>query len=349
MNKLFAVLLIFICHISVCRATIHTLCNMPYSPGMYKTFDAAQSAAVDGDTIYVHGSTISYGDITVEKALVIIGTGHHPDKQNALVSGFQAISIIYSSVKLIGLTFNYLVANVSNITIKKCRILGSNLGFVAAVMLMNGGGGCLIEGNIFDLNANYFEHAIEFFNMNAANTIIRNNIFSGGRNKIKGIENSGSQLTYVVNNVFLGNNSNNALEYLRKVVIDNNIFIASSPSGAYMYECQMNNNISYYCMDNSFSQPGFNNLVDVDPQFINFPTPGNMFTYNYDFRLANTSPGHNTGLDGTDRGVYGGVGLKFSMTGEPSIASVTAFSITSPATIAPNGTLTISVTSKRIH
>jgi hypothetical protein len=47
--------------------------------------------------------------------------------------------------------------------------------------------------------------------------------------------------------------------------------------------------------------------------------------------------------------VYGGMGNKFTETGEPSIAEITAFTITSPTTIAPGGTLTISITSKRVH
>lgn len=348
MNKLFVCLVILVLHTSLCSATIHTLCNMPYSPGMFTTYADADAAASDGDTIYVHGSTISYGDIFVTKSLVIIGTGHHPNKQNALVSSFETINVMAPFVQVIGVTFKYLNSNEHNNTIKKCRIVGANMGFVAAVMPLNGGDGWLIEGNIFDLTLS-FENAIQFFGLSAAGAIIRNNIFSSGRHKIVGIANIGMQKTYIFNNVFLGNNANLTFQNVQGAVIDNNIFVASSPDGGALSSSEMNNNISYSCSDNSFSQPGFDNLVDVNPEFVNFPGPGTFFSYNYDFRLENTSPGHNSGMDGTDKGVFGGVGFKFSTTGEPSIASVTAFTITSPTTIAPNGTLNISITSKRIH
>lgn len=348
MNKLLIFSFIFVLHTNLGCATIHTLCNMPYSPGMFTSFAAAESAASDGDTIYVHGSTISYGEVYINKQLVIIGTGHHPNKQNALVSSFEGINIGTSNVQLIGLTFKHLSTAHQNITVKKCRIIGSNTGLIAAIMPFSGGDGWLIEGNVFDV-ASPFEHSIYFFGYSAAGAIIRNNIFSGGRFKIAYLGNTGTQLTYIFNNVFIGNNAWYSFEGVQRAILDNNIFVASSPNAGGLINCEMNNNISYYCIDNNFNQPGFNNLVDVDPLFANYPGPYAFFSYNYDFRLQNSSPGHNTGTDGTDRGVFGGVGFKFSTTGEPSIAEITAFTITSPTTIPPNGTLDISITSKRVH
>lgn len=315
---------------------------------MYKTFAAAESAASDGDTIYVHGSTINYGVVDIYKSLVVIGTGHHPNKQNALVSSFETLNVYSNSVQMIGITFNYLNSNGHNNTVKKCRIIGANMGFFATIMPFNGGNGWVIEGNIFDLTANY-ESAIDFFGYGAPNAIIRNNIFSSGRNKIRNLVNTGTQLSYIFNNVFLSNNTYHSFENVQRVVIDNNIFVGSNPDGGALTNSTFNNNISYACSDNSISQPGFNNLVDVNPEFESYPGPGSFFSYNYDFRLAATSPGRSTGTDGTDRGVFGGLGFLFSTTGEPAIASITAFTITSPTTIAPNGTLTISVTSKRVH
>ena len=56
----------------------------------------------------------------------------------------------------------------------------------------------------------------------------------------------------------------------------------------------MNNNISYGSIDNTFYEPGINNLSGVDPQFVNYPGPPAMYTYNLDLSLQVTSPGHNT-------------------------------------------------------
>jgi hypothetical protein len=344
MKRLFASLLFSFCAVSVSLGTIHTLSNMPYSPGMYTTFADALAAAINDDTIYVHGSNINYGDIDVTKSIVIIGTGHHPDKQNALVSSFQYITVSIESVQLIGLTFNYFSSGYNNGTIRKCRIRGGNQGYIGGVMLF-GVGNWLIEGNIFDLPQ--FDRGIHFGGA-SPNTIVRNNIFSTSNNMIMSLTNSPVQKTYILNNVFIGNNNNYAFQSVTGAVMDNNIFIASSPDGGSLISCEMNNNISYACTDNSFGQPGLDNLAGVDPQFLSYTVLAS-FSYNHDFRLANTSPGHNTGLDGTDRGVFGNIGFKFTMTGEPAIASITAFTITSPTTIPANGTLNISITSKRVH
>ncbi|HEY0744878.1 MAG TPA: hypothetical protein VGD40_25600 [Chryseosolibacter sp.] len=337
----------FICllQFGLCSATIHTVCNMPYSPGMYTTFNDAQAAAIDGDTIYMHASSISYGDIQVIRRLVIIGTGHKPDKPNGLYSSFHGIVVTAPFVQLIGLTISYVSSDTQFVTIRKCRIIGSSSGATAAIMSHWSGDDWLIEGNIFDLSSGL--PAVDFHGWPANNCVIRNNIFSGPGVKIRYAGNSGPQQIYLLNNIFLSNNTSQTFEFVQRAVINNNIFVSSDPVAG-LADSEMNNNISFACLTD-FNQPGSNNLDDVDPLFTNFPGPGTFFSYTHNYSLMAGSPGHNSGTDGTDRGLFGGIGSIFTMTGEPSIATVTAFTITSPTTIAPNGTLTISVTSKRVH
>jgi hypothetical protein len=186
--------------------------------------------------------------------------------------------------------------------------------------------------------------AIDFGNSTATNTIIRNNVF----NSYITFNSSATTVfsLLIANNVFIGN-PGNAFSSIFQAVITSNIFYRSSPQGT-STGCVMNNNISFNCINNNFSAPGTNNLVNINPLFTNFPAPGAPFDYSHDYHLAAGSPGIATGQDGTDRGVYGGFGTKFTMTGEPDIAEVTDFAITSPTTIPPGGTLTISVTSTRI-
>ncbi|HMJ70334.1 MAG TPA: hypothetical protein VK508_15625 [Cyclobacteriaceae bacterium] len=122
MKHIASVVVIFIGSITACFATVHTLCNMPYSPGQHTTFSAAHAAAAAGDTIYVHGSHFNYGNISVNKPLVIIGTGHNPDKQSPLVSLFETITVSSSNVQLIGLSFARLGSSfTSNVQVKKCK------------------------------------------------------------------------------------------------------------------------------------------------------------------------------------------------------------------------------------
>src|SRR6185295_11981987 len=173
---------------------------------------------------------------------------------------------------------------------------------------------------------------------------VRNNIFN---NAIYFNSSSTTPFTFLIlNNVFIGNLAS-TFSSISNAVIDNNIFYRSSPQGV-SSGCVMDYNISFSCSNNNFGAPGTNNLVNVNPLFTNFPLAGAVFSYSHDYSLATGSPGILTGADGTDRGVFGGFGTKFTMGGEPPMAEVTDVTITSPTTIPPGGTLTISVNSTRI-
>jgi hypothetical protein len=349
MKRLFSLFVLLVaCTYSF--ATVRTLCNASYCNGTYSTFDDVQTASANGDTIYVQGSTIDYGSITITKSLTIIGTGHNPNKQNPVVSTFVNVLILTDNVQLIGLRITHLGAsNASNGIVKKCRISGT----AGWPVYLSTTSGWLIEGNIIESTDNSI--CIFFGGNSSPNTIVQHNIVLGGSYKVAGLANAFTERTYFINNVFLGPLGGNIHTFneVDNCSIDNNIFYLSIPDGGnpflYLESCTMNNNISYGSADDTFYQPGLNNLSGVDPQFVNYPGPPAMYTYSLDLSLEPTSPGHNTGTDATDRGVFGGTGNKFTVTGEPSIAEITAFTITSPTTIAPGGSLTISVTSKVVH
>lgn len=62
-------------------ATVRTVSNNAGTVAQYTTIQAAVNAAVNGDTIYLHGSTVPYVGFTVtDKRLVVIGPGRvfHP-------------------------------------------------------------------------------------------------------------------------------------------------------------------------------------------------------------------------------------------------------------------------------
>lgn len=337
--------------IQTVHATVRTLCNMPYSPGQFTTFTAAHTAALPGDTIYVHGSSLSYGTVTITKPLTIIGAGHNPAKQAPLPSIFTSITlnIFGGSFSMIGITMQGLALNgASNtIVIKRCKFTEFSNGPPAIGITFGGAQtNVIIEACVFlapfltPPSAN-----INFNGLPATNTFIRNNVFS------RDIAFNGltTFLTFFIeNNLFLG--QVNAFTSLTSCTINNNIFYRSSPQGAPGGPSNnvMNNNISFSCPINTFSAPGTNNLVNVNPLFTSFPLAGATFDYTHDYRLAAGSPGLLNGTDGTDRGVFGAIGFRFNMTGEPAMAEIFSFQITSATTIAPGGTLDISVTSKRV-
>lgn len=65
-----------LCMAVVANAKIIRVSNVEGSSAPYSSFDAAQNAAVDGDTIMFDGSTVNYGSINISKSIVLIGPGY---------------------------------------------------------------------------------------------------------------------------------------------------------------------------------------------------------------------------------------------------------------------------------
>src|SRR5438477_8165333 len=104
-------------------ATVRTLNNNNPSPGQFATYNLAENPSVNGDTIYVSGSPTSYGNISPNKGVTIIGTGHNPNKQNPLVSTVGALTLNAgaSSCRIIGLNVDLIACtvNISNVYISR--------------------------------------------------------------------------------------------------------------------------------------------------------------------------------------------------------------------------------------
>jgi hypothetical protein len=299
-----------------------------------------------GDTILVHGSTINYGSFALfSNDVVIIGTGHNPDKQFPYVTSFTDIAVHGNNVQLIGITANSVTFYSGNFTMRRCKILGSQ--FSNDVVGVGGGAdlNLLFESNVFTSNnVNLFLNGGRPGDV----VIIRNNVFSNSID-IRLFNPVTSCL--IANNIFL--KGPQAFLIVDYATIANNIFYGSSPFVPAASTIHYRNNISFQCQNDAFTTgpniTATNNLEGVDPQLVNYPGVGAVFSELHDYNLAASSPGKATGSDGADRGVYGGFGTIFNMRGEPPISQITAVNITAPTTVPSGGTLTITVTSKRVH
>lgn len=348
MKKLLIALIVAVA--SPLHARILTVSNTSYSPGQYLTFDEAHLAAFPNDTIYVHGSTINYGPIFINRpGLTVIGTGHNPQKQFPFVSAFTDISINAPDITIIGVVANVILHSGRNFTLRRCMIRGGGFGDDVSISTgFSGTANVLIESNVFT-NENFTRNLRLFWN--AGDVIsIRNNVFSSQIDPSgPGIPNSFE----IANNLFL--HGPNAFGFIDKATISNNIFYGSSPFVPNSSTITMRNNISFQCGNNFFTTGPFitniANLEDEDPMLVNYPGPGvdDVYSYLHDYHLAPGSPCILSGSDGTDRGLYGGFGTIFNMEGEPPIAEITQLLITSPTTVQPGGILNITVTTRRVH
>jgi len=306
------------------EAGILTVSNHSNSPGQYTNLQTAINAALPGDTLYVHGSTVSYGNVTVNKTLTFIGTGHNPNKPNPLVSEIGNLTLDSvsgvsgaSGTRVAGFKLNRISGYAGSGGTKNVRI-ARNYFVSGGTKITVTGSGWIIENNIF------YPSYITL--NNNGNVMVRNNIFSGAY-----IFSSNKATVLIVNNVFLGFSPATALSTVSNALIANNIFMGSSPKGSSVNSNTFSNNITYQTANDTIpfgSNTGTGNLVAQNPMFTNLPI--NSFNYGYDFTLQPTSPGKNAGTDGTDIGVYGGISPFVDLTGSPAIPQMKYVTILNP-------------------
>lgn len=88
-------LLIFaaVCISMTAQATILRVSNLTNSGAPYSSISDAMSAAMDGDTIMVDGSSTSYGDITIDRKIVLMGPGYWLAENGVNTEGSAAATV----------------------------------------------------------------------------------------------------------------------------------------------------------------------------------------------------------------------------------------------------------------
>ncbi|RYZ20449.1 MAG: hypothetical protein EOO16_16625 [Chitinophagaceae bacterium] len=317
---------------SLMHARVLTVSNNPANPGQYSTFANAQTAAVAGDTIYVHGSSISYNSITISKSITLIGPGHNPQKQAPLKATFYQISLAASNSSVIGVITDYFYVaggSITNVTLSRNRV--EYYLYFGAHSTSN----WIIEGNVFGYQHNGTVFSAAHYSF--SNYYFENNIFNGH------FENNSSGTVsdiYFNNCVFLKKTSgpDYALYAWKNSTFNNCIFYGKNPtpavtgSGNNFYNC-----ISYSAANNAFPGVGSGNLVNTDPLFASYAAAGFAYTDNYALQAG--SPAKSYGLDGNDLGVYGGTYV-WNQNGLPKLPYISEFTISNNQ-VSAGGTLNI--------
>ena len=331
------------------HATVYTVDNHASAPTPYQTIQSAVDVASNGDTIYVQGSGFPYATFTLNKQLVIIGAGANPQKQNAQASIVTKIILdaAASGSSIMGFQIPQKITYVTNNV--------DNISFIGNYCDGTGQTSCHVRGNNWIVRNNFFVRGIQIDTATTAFTC-ENNVFT-----IKGIIsdnlNPATALStgavVIKNNIFLDNSFGGAAfenggggGRPTGLTVENNIFFGQDPS--LCSGCTFNNNISYLCNNATLppsSCSGINNVSATDPLFINFPLTGANYFYGTDCHLQTTSAGHNTGTDGTDRGIYGSAS-PFIYGGEPAIPQIKSLDIHN--TVVPvGGSLQFNAVSKK--
>jgi hypothetical protein len=325
------------------NAAIHIVNNSPGQSADFTGVQAAINAAAVGDSIYIQPSLTSYGDVSVNKQVVILGAGHNPEFSNyastlgivTFQNGSTGAILKGCSVWIVNTSGNH---TANNIVISGCKIDAQGPFGIAGGTFAN----WLIEGNIISSQSNGINVA-EF----DAGTVFRNNILFtyAGSN----IVSYGSSATLFENNLMMcvSNPSfSSAFANSNNVIARNNVIYVTPASGTNAAtgcnNCTWENNATYNPNVTLDALPGAGNLDNTNPDFINVPLLNPSFNYLNNYQLNVNSPLLTAATDGGEIGIYGGV-FEFRMGGEdntlPRIKSVTPLTATAP----PGGVLQINL------
>ncbi len=294
MNKIvfLSFLFVFLFNVTNLFAKIWVVDNNPIPVGDFTNLADAQTAASNGDTIYVYPSATAYAGFTCTKQLYILGVGYNLDIYVGQASNASSTigNIIFNAGSegsvLVGFAGNFYVdINTDNVTIKKNDLNNIAIGGSSCVIMQND-----IVGDIYNGSSVYINQP------NISNILIVNNkIYNThwGYNTIYG--NVSSDVSIINNVINVTRDVSGAIiNVSTNSLVQNNIIMIGTCSTNPVYQ----NNMS-----NSDQLPTTNgNVINIDMNTV-FEDPDDFVT---GLHLLPGSPAIGTGFNGTDMGIYGG-------------------------------------------
>jgi hypothetical protein len=338
--------------------------------GDFTSIHDAVTAAADGDTIRVqpdqYAFTAGLGQITIDKKLVIIGSGYMSVEEGGteLVDiageGYFSLSSSADGTKISG----FRVQGAGNFLNTES---GSSDIVIQENLFIDGDDVIILDGSQDTLRSNIFlGTGRKAVRLNGTNTVVHNNIFSG--------QNGGSDyVVYITNgtgvsiayNLFMNLESISRVFYnIGSPEIFSNGFVDYNPNIAMIWLQSgspfITNNAFYNNGGRTFGDAGLNS-VEAAPSFVDFDADNdelNLETIDensFDLNLADGSAWIDAGRTGTlyldtdgsrsDIGIYAGPQPFEDGKGAPSIPVVIDFQV-SPTTVSPSGTITIQATGR---
>ena len=356
MKKLFIFTIIAL-FASNANAKVWTVSNRADKPAQYTIIQDAINAAQPGDTILIAGSSTIYSDPNttwtyVNRRLVFFGEGmNNPDGESTKIQYLNLMNVNSavgaSGSKFYGINFTYQTYfagsftgqltgenKIENVEFNRCTFQSThtfNNQIYNNISFKN----CLFtsDGNFSFQSSTY------------TNLLITNCIFSRSNGISLTSSNNLNGQVFVRNCLFINSSSN--VFNATGLVIENCIFFGGLPSGA--NTSTFNNNLTYANSQNTLpygTNVGSGNIVNVNPQFVNFSPIGGAFAWTYDFALQAGSPCIGTGTNATNIGLTGGnAPIEHNLPPNSKLPVVT--SVTVPVSSVPvGGTLQINIKAK---
>lgn len=319
MKSVFLFFFILLSTFSVSGKIWHVDSN-PGNSADFTTVQAAHDAASPGDTLYIMGSGVPYGDLIMTKRLNLFGPGYflaeNPETQANISEariGLTELKKGSEGTLITGLYFYYptvlnskhqVTINASNIVFKRNRIYGL-VNAAASIFVTD------TTGNVFIIQ-NYIQND---FTGNTAYCILlqgQNTNIEIRNNFIYITDNSlGYSITCPsTSSATITNNLTHGYWTLNYCVVTNNIMAGGYYSGG--------NNLITNNLCNSNQLPAGPNKQFIAMSSTLFVAEGGSDAY---YRIKNGSDGDNYGTDGTDVGPFGGWD-PYVISGIPSLPTI---------------------------
>jgi len=332
MKNLLPLLALLLCTAAFAQTPI-TVSNQPGFDATYSDLQTAIDAVDAGSVLYVHGSGVSYGNITISKQVTLYGPGYllaeneisntFENYQPAIL-GTTTISDGANGVIIVGLDISILHVQSDNNIISRSIISGCELVGANSNMILN---------NFFDNNNEYCGgYASICIGSNCSNTLISGNIFRALNTTVHSITSSADSSNGTLY-------SNTICDNLRvkNFNVRNNVI----------------NSVSYSITDNSAFHNNIigedetalninNNQINIDiaPMFV-----GESLTSSIDnqYQLKPDAAAIGAADDGGDCGAFGG-SSPYILSGLPNLPTV--YQIISPVTTPSSGNMNVTVKAK---
>lgn len=332
MKKL-TIILLSLCWLSL-NATIWRVNNNPAIDADFDDINAAIAAASAGDTLYIEGTQYNYGDVTLDKSLVIIGPGYFLTENDSTQANQSPAQIwmftadtAASGSRIYGLEFyNWVKINASNII------------FSRNWMVDNHNIDCAFanENDIVDvvITQNFVSNIIGG-NKSANGLIISNNYARTGI--VVGSNQSAVIYNNVVGKTISAYNS----------VVKNNINTSNSAVHGGYYDG--GNNVWEYNIADFLNwgvPPGVGNIGSIDPTEIFVDYDGSLgYSSDGKWQLKEDSFAAGYGENGVDCGIFGGPS-PYILSGLPPVPHIYDAIVPVSGSAASGLTVTIKVKSQ---
>lgn len=294
------------------NATSWRVNNNPAIDADFSTFEADVAGASAGDTLYMEGSNLTYGEGVLTKPLVMIGPGFFlTENDSTQVSNLEAnfetfvIDSTASGSRVYGCEFDDNVEiNGSNVIFARNWVYGiSNYGTGIKVGEENE----VINVSIVQNVCNNIKGGYNSYDPASNNVLVANNIIGGK------IQFHSLSTLVITNNVVKGEVN------VYNSIVKNNIHHYSPGFG---FRVNEGNIFEYNLTAKTTPPPGIGNIGDIDPNEV-FADFGGTLGYSTDgkWQLKEGSPAIGAGENGIDCGAFGGTS-PYVLSGLPAVPHI---------------------------